>query len=441
MEAHVAELEQLNKALRKENQILVARAASSAWDAAQLRQTVTDVYRSLSWRVTAPLRFISKPLFAALHRSSAQQKATNTDGSSEPSSLSGARSIAAEAYVERADPFQPLLAELRRAVSVAVIPCAVPFSPTFNQRPISLAKYLASRGCTVVFVVWQWSVDEKIPDPFKEVAERIHHVPLFPFLENVDRIASASQSKGTYVCTLASRDLVEIVRPLRAHGFHVHYDVMDDWEEFHRGGEAPWFTPALEQEMVLLADSVTTVSESLKQKFERLRSDIEVVRNGYDPSALRCEQFIAARTPLEQPKVIGYFGHLSDAWFDWDTLFDAAGILKNVDFELIGYGISERSLARLAQFSNIRFAGLVPQGDLHIYAQKWWAGIIPFQPSTLSAAVDPLKVYEYLHLGLPVVAPVSHPLLRRFRSARALSYWRRRKHSYARAPGMSASAN
>jgi glycosyltransferase involved in cell wall biosynthesis len=94
---------------------------------------------------------------------------------------------------------------------------------------------------------------------------------------------------------------------------------------------------------------------------------------------------------------------LSDAWFDWDTLFDAAGKLKNVDFELIGYGISERSLARLAQFSNIRFAGLVPQGDLHIYAQKWWAGIIPFQPSTLSAAVDPLKVYEYLHLGLPVV--------------------------------------
>jgi hypothetical protein len=43
--------------------------------------------------------------------------------------------------------------------------------------------------------------------------------------------------------------------------------------------------------------------------------------------------------------------------------------------------------------------------------------MIPFRPSDLSAAVDPLKVYEYLHLGLPtVVTGVSgiadYPLVR-----------------------------
>src|SRR5262249_54041392 len=52
---------------------------------------------------------------------------------------------------------------------------------------------------------------------------------------------------------------------------------------------------------------------------------------------------------------------------------------------------------------NIRFLGLVPQNELHRYAEKWWAAMIPFRTSTLSAAVDPLKVYEYLHFGLPVV--------------------------------------
>jgi len=105
-----------------------------------------------------------------------------------------------------------------------------------------------------------------------------------------------------------------------------------------------------------------------------------------------------------RPKVIGYFGHLADGWFDWETVWEAARKYKDVEFELIGYGLSDRTRAKLGDFPNIRFLGFIAQNDLHRYARKWWAGMIPFQPSTLSAAVDPLKVYEYLHLGLPTVA-------------------------------------
>ena len=101
--------------------------------------------------------------------------------------------------------------------------------------------------------------------------------------------------------------------------------------------------------------------------------------------------------------MIGYFGHLSDAWFDWETVFHAARVRPELEFELIGYVISDRSLMRLRSFPNMRYVGLVPQNGLHRYVRKWWAGMIPFQTSTLSAAVDPLKVYEYLHFGVPTV--------------------------------------
>jgi glycosyltransferase involved in cell wall biosynthesis len=154
---------------------------------------------------------------------------------------------------------------------------------------------------------------------------------------------------------------------------------------------------------VILADTVTAVSVKLTQKFDRLRSDIAVVRNGYQPSALACEQFISAHTPPRSPKVVGYFGHFSDAWFDWDTLIYAAQKLPDVDFELIGWGISEPTGRRLSELPNIRLPGIVPQNELHRFARHWWAGMIPFQPSAVSAAVDPLKIYEYLHLGLPTV--------------------------------------
>jgi glycosyltransferase involved in cell wall biosynthesis len=219
----------------------------------------------------------------------------------------------------------------------------------------------------------------------------------------VEDIASASYSKGSYLCTLPSPALVEVVRPLRAAGYHIHYDIMDDWEGFHTGGEAPWFSAAVEREIVILADTVSAVSDKLVQKFDHLRSDIAVVRNGYQPAALGCDQFIAARAPLEGPKVVGYFGHFSDAWFDWDTVIYAAQKLPEVEFEMIGWAVSEPTRMRLNAVPNIRLVGIVPQKELHRYARKWWAGMIPFQATEVSAAVDPLKIYEYLHLGLPTV--------------------------------------
>jgi glycosyltransferase involved in cell wall biosynthesis len=205
------------------------------------------------------------------------------------------------------------------------------------------------------------------------------------------------------VCTLPSAGLVRGASLLRAAGFHIHYDVMDDWEGFHQGGEAPWFSAAVERELVILSDSVTTVSDRLAEKFHHLRSDIAVLRNGYAPAAMACEQFAAARAPLAHPKTIGYFGHFSDAWFDWDTVAYAAGERPEAHFEMIGWGLSDATRMRLAEYPNIRFVGVVPQKELHNYARKWWGGMIPFAPSELSAAVDPLKIYEYLHLGLPSV--------------------------------------
>src|SRR4029077_18073323 len=65
------------------------------------------------------------------------------------------------------------------------------------------------------------------------------------------------------------------------------------------------------------------------------------------------------------------------------------------------WAVSERTRKWLDQIPNIRLVGIVPQNELHRYARNWWAAMIPFQPSSVSAAVDPLKIYEYLHLGLP----------------------------------------
>src|SRR5581483_4798183 len=98
----------------------------------------------------------------------------------------------------------------------------------------------------------------------------------------------------SYLCTIPHRGLLELVNPLRAAGYHIHYDIMDDWEEFYRADQAEWYALAVERELVTGSHTVSAVSDKLVEKFQDMRSDIAVVRNGYQPSALACEPFIAA---------------------------------------------------------------------------------------------------------------------------------------------------
>jgi len=400
LEKEVARLSASEANYASEAQASSARANAAAIEAANLRRLAHDLETSLSWRITAPLRFLTRPLFQALAPKPATPESPRSGSAAAAPVAAPAPPTPAEEFARMVDSILP---RLRSAPSIAVIPCAIPFSSTLNQRPISCARYLADRGTTVLYVAWQWSPEEPVPQAGEEVYPRVFHLPLYAFLNHVEGIAAASHAKSFYFCTLPSPSLVDAARPLRAAGYHIHYDIMDDWEGFHTGGEAPWFSAAVEQEIVILADTVTAVSEKLVRKFEHLRSDIALLRNGYQPAAIGCEQFLAARTPLEQRKVVGYFGHFSDAWFDWDAVLYAAQNLPEVEFELIGWAVSEPTRQRLTGVPNIRLVGLVPQKDLHRYARKWWAGIIPFQATQVSAAVDPLKIYEYLHLGLPSI--------------------------------------
>ena len=69
-------------------------------------------------------------------------------------------------------------------------------------------------------------------------------------------------------------------------------------------------------------------------------------------------------------------------------------------FHIIGYG--EPSGLKLPE--NVQFWGRVEHRDLPAYARFWDVAMIPFREGRLTEAVDPIKLYEYLHLGLPVVA-------------------------------------
>ncbi|NWF83829.1 MAG: glycosyltransferase [Bryobacteraceae bacterium] len=106
-----------------------------------------------------------------------------------------------------------------------------------------------------------------------------------------------------------------------------------------------------------------------------------------------------------------YAGSLN-FWFDVQTVLRAAEARPDWQFALIGRIESPR-IGLLRQPKNVRLVGEVPYSELPDWFSRADAAIIPFLDLPLTRATDPIKLYEYLASGLPVVSSPL-PELRRF---------------------------
>ncbi|MUG47198.1 methyltransferase domain-containing protein [Paenibacillus woosongensis] len=288
---------------------------------------------------------------------------------------------------------------------LTIIPSAFEFKELYNQRTINLAKYLSTNNKAVFFVVWQWSKEDNVAHNFQEVYPNVYQIALYDFFDNIkllDHFSGMPYKKA--VLNIPSKNWGQIIIDLKTKGFEVVYDIMDDWEEFHKVGQADWFQKEFEEFFILNAERVFAVSQALVNKFKYLREDIICVGNGYYTSLLGEEnRDISLSNLREDGKVVlGYFGHLTESWFDWE-LIEKILLQENYIVEIIGYGAKEETIARMKKNPNFKYIGTVNPGELHNYVKNWDIGLIPFKESSLSVAVDPIKVYEYIYFGLKVI--------------------------------------
>jgi polysaccharide pyruvyl transferase CsaB len=298
----------------------------------------------------------------------------------------------------------------RKQKGVFIITSAFGFDEFYNQRVINLSKFLAENGNTVLYIAWRWTKDDYMKGICQEVYPNIFNVPVDYLFDHYPLFCDILHEKKYFVIELPHPKFLPIMLHLRDTGFTGIYDIADDWEEFHRVGQAPWFEKDHESSIVINADVVTAVSRPLIEKFSDLRADISLIPNGYSPSFLGEISGNAPSAKRDSTTIdIGYFGHLTDSWFDWDSVIESARHNKDFIFHLIGYGESEKARSRALMYDNIRLYGKVHPSELRRYAAGWDVAVLPFKISALSNAVDPIKIYEYLYFGLPTaVKGVEH---------------------------------
>jgi len=100
--------------------------------------------------------------------------------------------------------------------------------------------------------------------------------------------------------------------------------------------------------------------------------------------------------------IVGFFGGIDAHKFNLPLAAEVAERLPDLTFVFVGQASVDT--APLARLSNVRLLGQRPYEDIPHYGAAFDVCILPFQQNRWIAAMNPIKLKEYLALGKPVVA-------------------------------------
>jgi glycosyltransferase involved in cell wall biosynthesis len=161
----------------------------------------------------------------------------------------------------------------------------------------------------------------------------------------------------------------------------------------------------LEQTLLAEADLIFVTSVELQREKSGRKTPALLL-----PHAVDFEHFHSAAEPLGSvaeelrplPRpLLGFFGLLAP-WVDVNLLEQLARAFPEASVVLIGPRWSDCPVPKGAP--NLHWLGPRSYEDLPRYAAHFDVGLIPFRQDRLTACVNPLKLLEYLALGLPVVS-------------------------------------
>ncbi len=416
--AHVTALEVELTRLRDEHFLLRRQNQ----ELAELAQTLAQVLRSRSWRWSRPFRVVMR-LLSGRWGSEDRRKLRALFSRQVPA---GTFKIPGDLQAIGPDERQLATDQAARALDREVqLAGADANADVFvwsvidwhfrTQRPQHLARAMSQQGHRVFYLSNNFEDSaspgfrvEPLDDSGKLLQVHLNLQGRPAIYHGMPDIAQSVQLRESFACLLAwtgTRASLSIVQhpfwsPLAfsCPDARVVYDCMDHHAGFDNN--APEVLRG-EADLIANADLVVVTSDDLKERIGQQAHNIAIVRNGCDFGFFSQPPPQVYRNP-EGRQVIGYFGAIAE-WFDPELLRTLARAHPNAEVLLIGSDTSGTGTL-LANEPNVRMVGEVPYAELPYWLHGFDVCILPFQVVPLTLATNPVKVYEYLAAGKPVVA-------------------------------------
>ena len=295
---------------------------------------------------------------------------------------------------ERALRASPFVAPGPAAHGTVLILTLVPPEDTGGgSRPAQLAAELYRRGFAIdwryALPIFPWPQHRRPELPALSVR----------FLGKAPNDAAIATSSPAFALVEAPHPRLYEQLATLPHEVPVLYDAIDAWDGALGSG---WYQAATEDALALRASQLIASSTLLRDELaQRAGRDVALIPNGVDLRVFDATVSHAAPADLRRgsPTVV-YVGSLWGEWVDLDLVAAVARALPNATFNLIGPAGSRR----LPIAPNIAILGPRPQREVAAYLRAADVAIVPFTTGRLTAAVSPLKAFEYLAMQRPVVA-------------------------------------
>lgn len=259
-----------------------------------------------------------------------------------------------------------------------------------RQRPQQLLYQLSLLGMNVIYC----NVTRDPSNPFVVLNDH------FAVCQDTDALKKDQPyvmwlTHGPYVEELKNYDIRMVVSDLA--------DICE--EEF-----APF--AVWEPRKIAAADLVLCSSQIIYDSAKPKHPEVLLLRNAADAEHFaRAADTVLPLLPYEEQAqalcrntapVIGFWGAVA-SWIDYGLILYLAKERPQYRFVFAGE-ISCRGPELLGRLPNVLWLGNQDYESLPAFARQFDAAILPFQVRKVTEAANPVKLYEYLAAGLPVIS-------------------------------------
>lgn len=277
-----------------------------------------------------------------------------------------------------------------------------------KQRPQHLAEHLGQYFDVTIAFNYTWRRGSMVNHfhigpsciPLLRVPKRDH----FPHLKGLDDFAMRISLRlliwlvrPAYIW-LTSPDLYTYLpRHVRS---SIIYDCMDDAPAFPRELKRAAALARVEHELVSHAQLVFVSSERLRDTLQSrhgAQTPFHLLRNAFGGKSLALP---SQSHPFRSAVQIGYCGTIA-SWLDWDLLLNVLDSFPGMEFHLVG---AIDAGASIVPHDRIIWHGPKKHDELLAIMSQFDCLAMPFQVTPLIESVDPVKLYEYISFGRPILA-------------------------------------